>query len=86
MKLGKLVKAIQQLQAWIMELELQEVPSTLQEVRDQREEASRNAVERIRSFALECKQMSNRSVQTYEHIVEYLELRKLEERIQEAQK
>jgi hypothetical protein len=40
---GKLVEAIQQLQAWVMELELQAVPSTPQEVRDQREEAAKSS-------------------------------------------
>jgi hypothetical protein len=54
-QVGKLTEAIQQLQARVMELELQEVPSTPQEVHDQREEAAKNAVERIRALALECK-------------------------------
>jgi hypothetical protein len=44
-QVGMLVKAIQQLQARVAELELQAVSSTPQEVRDQREEAVRNAVE-----------------------------------------
>jgi hypothetical protein len=44
----KFVEAIQQLQAWVIELYIQEVPSTPQEVRDQREEASKSTVERIR--------------------------------------
>jgi hypothetical protein len=39
----KLVEAIQQLQARVAELELQAVPSTLQEVRDQREETARSS-------------------------------------------
>jgi hypothetical protein len=69
----------------MMELELQAVPSTLQEVRDQREEAARNALERIRALASSCKQLSNRSAQTYEHLAEDLELRKLEAQLQEAQ-
>jgi hypothetical protein len=78
MQVGKLVEAIQQLQAWVMELELQVVPSTPQEVRDQREEVSKSAVGRINVLTLECKQLSDRSVETYECLVEYLELRKLE--------
>jgi hypothetical protein len=49
----KLTEAIQQLQARIEELEVQEVPSTPQEVRDQREEAAKNAVIRIRALASE---------------------------------
>jgi hypothetical protein len=50
MEVGKLVEAIQQLQARVMELEIQTVPNTLQEVHDQREEAARNAVGRIRAL------------------------------------
>jgi hypothetical protein len=55
MQVGNLVEAIQQLQAWIMELELQEVSSSPQEVCDQREEDARNALERIRALYSECK-------------------------------
>jgi hypothetical protein len=84
MQVGKLVEAIQQLQARVMELEIQAVPSTPQEVHDQREEAARNAVERIRALASECKQLSDRSAQTYEHLAEDPELRKLEAQLQEA--
>jgi hypothetical protein len=47
----KLVEAIQQLQARVMDLELQEVLRTLQEVHDQREEATMSAVERIKVLA-----------------------------------
>jgi hypothetical protein len=81
----KLVEAIQQLQARVTELELQEVPSTLQEVRDQREEAAKSAVGRIRALASECKQLSNKSVQNYECLTKDPELRKLEAQLQEAQ-
>jgi hypothetical protein len=42
-QVGKLAEAIQQLQARVAELELQAVLSTLQEVRDQREETARSA-------------------------------------------
>jgi hypothetical protein len=52
-QVGKLVEAIQQLQQRVAELELQAVPSTLQEVRDQREETARSTVERIKALALE---------------------------------
>jgi len=45
MKVGKLIEAIQQLQAQIIELEIQIVPRTLQEVRDQGEEDVRSEVE-----------------------------------------
>jgi hypothetical protein len=49
----KLTETIQQLQARITELEIQAVPSTPQEVRDQREEAAKNAVVRIRALTSE---------------------------------
>jgi hypothetical protein len=81
----KLVEAIQQLQERVMELELQAVPSTPQEVRDQREEAAKSIVERIRILASECKKLRNRSMQTYECLMEDPELRKLEAQLQEAQ-
>jgi monomeric isocitrate dehydrogenase len=77
-QVGKLAEAIQQLQARIAELELQAVPSTPQEVRDQREETVRSAVERIKALALECKQLSSRSAQTYERLAKDPELRTLE--------
>jgi chromosome segregation ATPase len=83
-QVGKLTEAIQQLQARVAELELQAVPSTLQEVRDQREETARSAVERIRALASECKKLSDRSAQTYEHLAEDPELRTLEAQLQEA--
>jgi hypothetical protein len=73
-----LAKAIQQLQVRVAESELQEVPSTLQEVRDEREEATKREVERIRVLASECKQLSDISSHTYEHLTEDPELRKLE--------
>jgi hypothetical protein len=50
MQVGKLDEAIQQLQAWITELEIQEVLSTLQEVHDQREEVANSAVGRINTL------------------------------------
>jgi hypothetical protein len=49
----KLAETIQQLQVRIMELEIQAVPSTPQEVCDQREEAAKNAVVRIRALTSE---------------------------------
>jgi hypothetical protein len=53
-------------------------------VHDQREEVARNAVERIRALASECKKLSDQSAQTYERLAEDLELRKLEAQLQEA--
>jgi chromosome segregation ATPase len=80
----KLVEAIQQLQARVAELELQAMPSTPQEVRDQREETAQSVVERIKALALECKKLSSRSAQTYERLAEDPELRTLESQLQEA--
>jgi hypothetical protein len=59
------------------------VPSTLQEVRDQREETARSVVERIKELALECKKLSSRSAHTYERLAEDPELRTLESQLQE---
>jgi hypothetical protein len=75
---GKLTEAIQQLQARITELEIQAVPSTPQEVHDQREEATKSTVGRIKVLTSECKKLSDRSAQTYECLTEDPELRKLE--------
>jgi hypothetical protein len=60
------------------------VPSTLQEVRDQREETAWSAVERIKALTLECKKLSSRSAQTYERLAEDPELRTLESQLQEV--
>jgi folate-dependent phosphoribosylglycinamide formyltransferase PurN len=45
-------ESIQQLQQRVAELELQAVPSTLQEVQDQREESAWSAVQRIKALDL----------------------------------
>jgi hypothetical protein len=58
-QVGKLAEAIQHLQERVAELELQAVPSTLQEVHNQQEEATSSAIERIRELASECKQLSD---------------------------
>jgi hypothetical protein len=68
----------------VVELELYVVPSTPQEVRDQREETAWSTVERIKALVLECKKLSSRSAQTYEHLVEDPELKTLESQLQEA--
>jgi hypothetical protein len=47
MQVGKLTEAIQQLQAKVMELEIEAVPITSQEVHDQREEIVKITVEII---------------------------------------
>jgi hypothetical protein len=79
----KLAEAIQQLQQRIEDLELQKIPSTLQDVRDQREATTQSTVERIKALALECKQNSSRSSQTYERLTEDPELKTLESHLQE---
>jgi chromosome segregation ATPase len=80
----QLVEAIQQLQQRIADLELRTVPDTPQDVRDQREATARSTVERIKALAMECKQLSDRSAQTYEKLTENPELKALESQLQEA--
>jgi hypothetical protein len=46
-------------------------------VRDQREETTRSAVERIGALAFECEQLSNWTAQTYESLAKDTKLRKL---------
>jgi hypothetical protein len=65
-QVAQLVEAIQQLQQRITDLELCTVPNTPQDVRDQREATARSTVERIKALTMECKQLSDRSAQTYE--------------------
>jgi hypothetical protein len=60
------------------------VPETPQDVRDQREATAHSAVDRLKSLALECKQLSNRSAQTYENLTENPELQALESQLKEA--
>jgi hypothetical protein len=80
------VEAIQQLQQRITDLELQTMSSTLHDVRDQREATTWSTVERIREFTLECKQLSSISAQTYERLIEDLELKALESQLQKEKK
>jgi hypothetical protein len=82
-QVAQLAEAIQQLQQRITDLELQIVPSTLQDMRDQREATSRSVVERIRALALECKHLSSRSAQTYERLTKDPKLKTLESQLQE---
>jgi uncharacterized protein with PIN domain len=84
-QVAKLAETLQQFQARIDELEARTVPSTPQEVRDQREESAKNTVASIKSLALACKQLSDRSARTYECLVEDPELKKLEAQLQESQ-
>ena len=62
------------------------MPNTLQDVRDQREATARSVVERIKALAMECKQLSDHSAQTYERLTEDPELKALESQLQEEKK
>ena len=62
------------------------MPETPQEIRDLREATARSAVGRLKTFSLECKQLSARSTQTYETLIENLELQTLEAQLQEEKK
>jgi hypothetical protein len=66
-----------------MELELQTIPQTQQEVRDQRELNAQSVVERIKTLVAECKQLSSISAQIYEQLFNDPELKKLESQLQE---
>jgi hypothetical protein len=59
------------------------MPSTPQDVWDQREANTRSAVERIKAFTLECKKLSDRSTETYEQLTEDPKLKTLESQLQE---
>jgi hypothetical protein len=80
----KLAEVIQQIQQRVVELDLQTIPSTPQEERDQREMTSRCTVERIKALTEECKQLSSRSAQIHENLTKNPELHKLESQLQEA--
>jgi hypothetical protein len=79
-----LAEVIQQLQQRVMDLELQTIPQTPQEVHDQREITAQSTVERIKALSEECKQLSSRSAQIYENLAENPELHKLESQLQEV--
>jgi hypothetical protein len=83
-QVAQLEGVIQKLQQCIADLELRAVPETPQEIRDQREITAHSAVDRLKSLALECKQLSSHSAQTYENLTENPELYKLESQLQEA--
>jgi hypothetical protein len=80
----KLAEVIQQLQQRVVELELQTIPQTPQEVHNQRELNAQSAFERIKTLVAEFKQLSSRSAQIYEQLSEDPELKKLESQLQEA--
>jgi hypothetical protein len=83
---AQLEEVIQQLQQRIADLELRTMPETLQDVRDLREATGCSVVDRLKALALECKQLSNCSAQTYENLNENPELQALESQLQEAKK
>jgi hypothetical protein len=67
-QVAQLEEVIQQLQQRIADLELRTVPETPQEIRDLREAIARSAVGKMKSLALECKQLISMSSQTYENL------------------
>jgi uncharacterized coiled-coil protein SlyX len=81
---AQLGEVIQQLQQCIADLELRTVPETPQEIRDLREATAHSAVGRLKTFASEYKQLSTRSTQTYENLMDNPELQALEAQLQEA--
>jgi hypothetical protein len=74
----KLTEVIQQIQQRVVELELQTIPQTPQEVCDQQELNAQRVVKRIKTLAAECKKLSSKSMQIYEQLSEDPELKKLE--------
>jgi hypothetical protein len=60
-QVAQIEEVIQQLQQHIADLELRTVPKIHQDVRDLREATSCSAVDRLKTLALECKPLSNRS-------------------------
>jgi hypothetical protein len=65
-------------------LELCTVPETPQDVRDQREATTQSVVERLKDITLECNKLTDHSAQTYEQLMENLELKALESQLQEV--
>jgi hypothetical protein len=59
------------------------MPETPQEIIYLREATTQSPVGRLKTFSLECKQLSARSAQTYETLAENLELQTLEAYLQE---
>jgi hypothetical protein len=82
----KLEKAVQQLQQRITYLELHTIPNTLPDVRDQREATAESTVERIKTLAMECKQLCNHSVHRYDKLTKNPKLKALESQLQEEKK
>jgi hypothetical protein len=60
------------------------MPETPQDVRDQNESTANSVVDRLKYLALECKQLSNQSAQTYEKLTKNPELQTLESQLQEV--
>jgi predicted short-subunit dehydrogenase-like oxidoreductase (DUF2520 family) len=55
-------------------------------MQDQREATAQSTIERIRELALECKQLSSRSAQTYERLTENPKLKTLKSQLHEEKK
>jgi hypothetical protein len=83
---AQLEEVIQQVQQRIADLEFCTIPETPQEVRDLREATSHNAVGRLKSLSLECKQLISRSAHNYENLIENPYPQALEAQLQEAKK
>jgi hypothetical protein len=83
-QVAQLEEVIQQLQQHIVDLDLRAVLETPQDVRDQREATTQSAVEILKALSKECKQMSNRSTQTYENLTENPKLQALESQLWEV--
>jgi hypothetical protein len=69
-----------------MDLELCTVPETPQEIRYLREATARSAVDRLKTFASECRQLRTRSAHTYETLAKNPELQTLEAQLHEEKK
>jgi hypothetical protein len=83
-QVDQLAEAIQQLQQCIEDLVLCTVLDTPWDVRDEREETSQSAVEKIKDISIGCKKLSGHSDQMYEKLTKNPELKALESQLQEA--
>jgi hypothetical protein len=67
-----------------MDLELHTMPEIPQEIRDIREAIARSIVDRLKTLASECRQLSTRRTQTYETLANNIELQTLEAQLHES--
>ena len=82
--MAQIEEVIQQLQQRITDMEPRTMLETPQEIRDLREETAHSTVGRLKTFSLECNQLSTRSAYTYENLTENPKLQTLETQLQEA--